>query len=110
MDTNLANAQTFQIAAVYTAYILLILSAVCTAFMLISIAKQGDERRRHILLKTCSHTFLIYTGILLVEVIYTIFFEKYSNFTIESIPIMSLGLIAVIFTSSLLVIKRRYGN
>ncbi len=110
MDTNLSDVQTFQIVTVYAAYIILILSAVCTVFMLISIARQGDERRKHILLKTCTHTFLIYTGILFVDVIYTIFFEKYGNFAVENTPIVSLGLIAILFTISLSVNKRRYGN
>lgn len=110
MDTNLSNAQTFQIVTVYAAYAILILSAVCTAFMLISITRQGDERRKHILLKTCTHTFLIYIGILFVYVIYTIFFGKYSNFIIENTPIVSLGLIAILFTVSLFVNKRKYGN
>lgn len=110
MTTNLTNVQTFQLVTVYAAYIILILSAVCTIFMLISIFKKGDERRKHILLKTCTHTFLIYTGALFLDAIYTIFFEKHSNFIIENTPIISLGLIAILFTICLFVNKRKYGN
>lgn len=110
MDTNLSNVQTFQIITVYAAYIILILSAICIILMLVSIFKQGDERREHILLKTCTHTFLIYTGILFADAFYTIFFEKSGGFTIENTPIISLCLIAVLFTVSLLVNKRKYGN
>lgn len=110
MDTNLSNVQTFQILTVDAACVFLILSTICTIFMLISISKHGDERRKHILSKTYTHTFLIYTGILFVDVVYTIFFEKYSNFVIENTPIITLGLIAILFTISLFVNKRKYGN
>lgn len=110
MDTNLANVQNFQLITVYTVYGFLILSVICTVFMLISISKQGDERRKHILSKTCTHTFLIYTGILFTEVIYTMFFEKISNFILENSPIISLGLVAILFTINLFVNKRKYGN
>ncbi|MFR4162086.1 hypothetical protein QJR30_05770 [Paraclostridium sordellii] len=78
--------------------------------MLISISKQGDERKKYILSKSCTQSFLVYTGILFIDVIYTIFLEKYSNFGIENTPIVSLGLISIIFTVSIFINKRKYGN
>ncbi|MBO3443434.1 hypothetical protein [Clostridium sp. CCUG 7971] len=110
MDTNLSNVQMFQLYSVYFAMIFLVVSAICSIFMLISVSRQGDERKKYILSKTCTQSFLVYTGILVIDVIYTIFFEKYSNFVMENTPIVSLGLISIIFTVSIFINKRTYGN
>ncbi|TAN68475.1 hypothetical protein WS9_005870 [Paraclostridium sordellii 8483] len=110
MGTNLSNIQMFQLYSVYFAMIFLVVSFICSIFMLISISKQGDERKKHILSKSCTQSFLVYTGILFIDVIYTIFFEKYSNFVMENTPIVSLGLISIIFTVSIFINKRKYGN
>ncbi|QYE99652.1 hypothetical protein KZ987_06060 [Paraclostridium sordellii] len=110
MDTNLSNVQMFQLYSVYFAMIFLVVSFICSIFMLISISKQGDERKKYILSKSCTQSFLVYTGILFIDVIYTIFFEKYSNFVMENTPIVSLGLISIIFTVSIFINKRKYGN
>ena len=108
MEANLSNVQASVILTVV--FIFLIISAVCTIIMLISIFKKGDERRKYILAKTCTHTFLICAGILLVDVIYTLFFEKYTCFSVGSKPILYLGAVAIVFTISLFMNKRRYGN
>ncbi|WP_242854221.1 hypothetical protein [Paraclostridium sordellii] len=100
----------FQLYSVYFAMTFLIVSFICSIFMLISISKQGDERKKYILSKSCTQSFLVYTTILFIDVIYTIFFEKYSNFVMENTPIVSLGLISIIFTVSIFINKRKYGN
>lgn len=110
MDTNLSNVQMFQLYSVYLAMMFLVVSVICSIVMLISVSKQGDERKKYILSKTCTQSFLIYTGILFIDVIYTVFFEKYSNFVIENTPIVSLGLISIIFTISIFINKRKYGS
>jgi|LSQX01.3.fsa_nt_gb hypothetical protein len=70
MSTDLLNAQAFQMTIVHAMLIFLIISAICIVIMLISISKQGDERRKFILSKTYKHTFLISIGILLADVSY----------------------------------------
>ena len=110
MSTNLSNAQTSQLIIVYSIFIFLIISVLCTIIMLISIFRKGDERRKYILSKTCTHTFLICTGILLADVIYTVFLEKIVRFSVGNIPIFYLGLVAIVFTISLFVNKRKYGS
>ncbi|WP_207737144.1 hypothetical protein [Paraclostridium sordellii] len=100
----------FQLYSVYFAMTFLVVSFICSIFMLISISKQGDERKKYILSKSCTQSFLVYTAILFIDVIYTIFFEKYSNFVMENTPIISLGLISIIFTVSIFINKRKYGN
>lgn len=110
MGSNLAGAQTWQIVAVYAAYAFLVLGAVCLIFMLAAVFRQGDERRSYILTKTCTHTFLIYTAIVFVMGMYALFFQKYHNFSMESTPVASLSLIAILFTGSLFLNKRKYGN
>ncbi|OCN00881.1 hypothetical protein A7X67_10595 [Clostridium sp. W14A] len=110
MSSNLSNIQTFQMVIIYAIYIFLIVSVICTIIMLVSIFRQGDERRKYILSRTCTHTFLICTGILFLDVIYTVFFERYTHFTVQNMPVFYLGIVAIVFTISLFVNKRKHGN
>jgi hypothetical protein len=43
-------------------------------------------------------------------VIYTIFLEKYTHFSIDNVPIFYLGVVAIVFTISLFMDKRKHGN
>jgi uncharacterized membrane protein len=99
MSTDLLNAQAFQMTIVYAMLIFLIISAICIVIMLISISKQGDERRKFILI-----------GILLADVSYTLFLERFTHFYIEDTPILYLGVVAIVFTISLFVNKQKHGN
>ena len=110
MSTDLLNAQAFQMTIVYAMLIFLIISAICIVIMLISISKQGDERRKFILSKTYKPTFLISIGILLADVSYTLFLERFTHFYIEDTPILYLGVVAIVFTISLFVNKQKHGN
>jgi phosphatidylserine synthase len=110
VNSGFSGDSGFQVFLEQAAYVFLILSAVCTVIMLVSLFRCGDERRKYILGRTCTHTFLIYTGVLAVDVIYTVFFEKYSHLFLERSPVLALGFIAVVFTISLFLNKRKSGN
>lgn len=110
MDTNLSGAQNFTMILAYIILIFFIVSIICTGYMLFSLIKKGDERKKHILTKSCTQTLLIYIGILFIDLIYTILFENNGGFYMENASVLSLGILSIIFTMSLFFNKRKYGN
>lgn len=110
MDTNLSRAQNFTNVFAYIMLIFFIVSIVCTCIMLFSLIKKGDERKKYILSKACTHTLLFYVVLLFIDMIYTIFFENNGGFYIENASVLSLGIISIIFTISLFFNKRKHGN
>lgn len=110
MDTNLSGAQNFTTILAYGILVFFIVSIICTGVMLFSLIKKGDERKKYILARSCTQTLLIYIGVLFIDVIYTIFLESNGGFYIENSSILSLGILSIIFTISLFLNKRKYGN
>lgn len=110
MDIDFLGAQNITTIIVYGILIFFIVSIICSGSMLFTLIKKGDERKKHILSKSFAQTLLIYIGVLLVDVLYTILIESKGGFYIENASLLSLGIISIIFTISLFFNKRKYGN
>lgn len=84
--------------------------AVINLFMWISLARQGDERRKFILTKTCAETFLIYTFTLLIDIFANLFFKNSFVSTSSNSSVIPLGVISVIFTIIFIINKKKFGG
>lgn len=78
-------------------------------FMLYSLAKQGDERKRLIKTKTMSTTFLWTIAILIEEVIRMLIKNDPNNPNITN-PLLVLMTVSIIFFVSLIIYKKKYGD
>jgi len=74
-------------------------------FMLVSLAKRGDERSRFIKMTAMSTTFLWTVVILVIETV-----RVQSSDNAETNPFLLLVLVSFIFLVSLIVYKRKYGD
>ena len=92
------------------ATLFLLVSLICSAVMLVTTFKKGDERGAHILSGACRSTVKWYAIFLILAFCYHTFLEKRTNFAVEGGAVLYLGVLAVIFTIFLLVNQRRYGG
>ena len=74
-------------------------------FMLVSLAKRGDERSRFIKMTAMFTTFLWTVVILVIETV-----RVQSSDNAETSPFLLLVLVSFIFLVSLIVYKRKYGD
>lgn len=108
MNPNISDIPTYQLAAVSILSIFLVLSLLCSGIMLVSLVRRGDERKNYILMRTCTQTFLAVLGIMLAEILYSVFLEHSIGFRIEDTAVFGLGITAVLFTVLLFVNKKKY--
>ena len=102
--------QTVSVVACVIPAVLAISIALIVA-MLVSLAKQGDERRRAILENACVSTFYITLGILTADVLRCAALVFIDGLNAESIPSFALlALIAAVFAVALAVFRRKYGD
>ena len=97
-----------QIQGTLGAFILIFVGVIPIVFMWISLAKQGDERKKMILEKTATYTLAVYTFTMMIDLVGSafnaeIFDSVSSNFN-------HLGVIGILFAVNLFFIKRKYGN
>ncbi|MCM2980072.1 hypothetical protein SFC57_10530 [Niallia circulans] len=92
----------------------LIIFAICTLLIvtnLVSLPKLGDERAIYIKMRAQSYTFVVVIGILLLEIIESIYVTTWTNSHYEGMkPFSLLVTISVIYLISLLLSKRKYGG
>ena len=87
----------------------------CCIFLIVmtlgSLPKLGDERTIYIKMKAQSYTFTVVIGILLLEILESIYLTTWTDSTYEGIkPFSFLVIISVIYLISLLVSKKKYGG
>lgn len=96
---------------VYVIPALLAVSLALIVVMLVSLAKQGDERRQAILGKACVSTFYITLGILIADAIRNAILVYIDGWEGGAIPSFALlAFIAAVFAAALAVFKRKYGD
>ena len=82
-----------------------------TGVMFVSILRQGDERRRLILLHAGSTSFSAFVGMLLLEIILGVTGSITQGIPIEEKnPLVLLMTAALVYCVSLCYYKRRYGD
>lgn len=99
----------YQTIIVICLWIFLLVSLFCSIILLIELFKKGDERVKFILSKTCMNTVKLYVPFILVAFIYNTFFERFTNFSIRDIPVIYIGVFAIIFTITLFRNKKIHG-
>ncbi len=85
--------------------VILILCLIAIVAMLFSLAKQGDERRKIIVGKSCANTFLVMVAYLLISVI-----ETMISHSGGINPITMLSVLSIIYLIELLYHKKKYGD
>lgn len=79
--------------------------------MFISLAKQGDERRKMIISKTSTYTFGVMVGFLVISVVEGIVISFSQGAPTKGInPFIMLSVLAVIYTTLLLYFKKKHGD
>ncbi|MFS0782011.1 hypothetical protein [Bacillus sp. 1P06AnD] len=86
---------------------------VCGILLFVALfSKKGDERRKFINAKAQSYAFIVVIGMLLLEVVQSIYHtvqgDSYTGNGIS--PITFLTVIAIIYVASLLIYRKKYGD
>jgi uncharacterized membrane protein len=83
----------------------------CIIAMLVSISKSGDERKKTIVEKTCSNSFLVVVGLLVIRFIENIVRVLILDMEIIKInPFTFLAVAAVAYAIQLAYFKKKYGG
>jgi len=92
----------------------LIILAICLILIvttLVSLPKLGDERTNYIKMKAQSYVFTVVIGVLLLEIIESIYLTAWTDSSYEGMnPFSFLVTISVIYLISLLFSKKKYGG
>jgi len=92
----------------------LIILAICLILIvttLVSLPKLGDERTNYIKMKAQSYVFTVVIGVLLLEIIKSIYLTAWTDSSYEGMnPFSFLVTISVIYLISLLLSKKKYGG
>lgn len=92
----------------------LIILAICLLLIvttLVSLPKLGDERANHIKMRAQSYTFVVVIGVLLFEIINSIYITTWTDSSYDGMkPFSFLVTISVIYLISLLLSKKKYGG
>ncbi|HWR23990.1 MAG TPA: hypothetical protein VN366_11010 [Feifaniaceae bacterium] len=84
-----------------------IVMSISIGYMLVSLAKQGDERKTLIKAKAMSGAFIVVIGILAIRIIASIV----ANRQLEGLnPLIFLAVISIVFFILLIYNKKRYGG
>ncbi len=96
---------------VVLALILLLLFLVLIVAMFVSLAKQGDERRRMIVQKASANTFAITVLYLLFCIVEGVVRSATKGEPLEGIsPLVTLTIISIVYAVELFYFKRKYGD
>lgn len=97
--------------AIWLPLILLLIFLILIVVMFVSLAKQGDERRRMIVQTTSANTFAVTVLYLLFCFIEGIVRSVAQGEPIEKMnPIVTLTVISIIYSIELFYYKRKYGD
>lgn len=89
--------------------LLCMILAICT--LLISLAKQGDERKNFIQSKAMAQSFLVVVGVLVIYIGGTLYKTFTNNGAIKGLnPFIFLFVISIVFFVALLINKKKYGD
>jgi len=88
--------------------------AICVLLIVITLAslpKLGDERKNFIKMKAQSYAFTIVIGLVLIEIIESVYVTFWTNGPYEGMnPYIFLVVISAIYLISLLFSKKKYGG
>lgn len=92
-------------------FIILGISAILIISTLLSLPHLGDERKNLVKMKSQSFTFVIVIGYVLIELFQKIYINIWKNGSYEGInPVVFLITTSIIYLSSLLFFRKKYGG
>ena len=92
-------------------FIILAVSILLIVITLVSLPKLGDERTNYIKMKAQSYTFTVVIGVLLLEIVESIYLTTWTDRSYEGInPFIFLPVISIVYLISLQLSKRKYGG
>ena len=92
-------------------FIVLAISIFLIIITLGSLPKLGDERTIYIKMKAQSYTFTVVIGVLLLEIVESIYLTIWTDRSYEGInPFIFLPVISIVYLISLQLSKRKYGG
>lgn len=90
-------------------WILILLMIALVVNLLVSLTKKGDERKNHIRTKSMANAFMVLVGILLLDVIWTMF-RMIIGQAGTPYPFVYLFAVSLVFLISLVINKKKYGD
>lgn len=89
-------------------YVCMLIGVGLIIFMFTKISKQEDERRKVIIEKSSTITFICYISVILVDLLLK--FVNISPIFDESSSFLHLSLISVLFSINLLITNKKFGD
>ena len=89
-------------------WLFLVASIICTLFMIVTLVKKGDERRKYIVKKSSLTALIVGIIFLIINIIWNIFFEQNSRIGFEESPIIYIGIISIAFNISQVINMKKY--
>ena len=90
-------------------WIFLLASLICTLFMIVTLVKKGDERKKYIVKKSSLTALIVGVIFLIINTIWNIFFEQNFRIGFEDGPIIYIGIISIAFNISQVINMKKYG-
>lgn len=97
-----------QMLGISLLWLFLVASILCTLAMIVTLVKKGDERKKYIVNKSARTAFVAGIIVLIINIIWTIFFEQHSRFGFEASPIIYIGILSMAFNISYLINMQKY--
>jgi hypothetical protein len=102
--------QTVHATSLFVVYWFLVLLMIAlVANLLISLARKGDERKNHIKTKAMANAFVVIVGILLLNVIWTMY-RMIIGQAGSPYPFAYLFVVALVFLIALIFNNKKYGE
>ena len=96
--------------AIVLFFVFLAICLLLIVMTLVTLPKLGDERKNFIKMKAQSYTFTVVVGIVLLEILESVYLTFKESSYEGMNPFAFLTAISVIYLSSLLISKRKYGG
>ena len=90
-------------------WLFLVASLICTLFMIVTLVKKGDERKKYIVKKSSLTALIVGIIFLIINIIWNIFFEQNSSIGFEDSSIIYIGIISIAFNISQVINMKKCG-
>ena len=111
MGVNMNSIKFFesnQILFLSFLWLFLVASLICTLFMIVTLVKKGDERKKYIVKKSSLTALIVGIIFLIINIIWNIFFEQNSRIGFAASPIIYIGIVSIAFNASYLINMRKF--
>lgn len=97
-----------QMIGISLLWLFLVASILCTLVMIVTLVKQGDERKKYIVNKSALTALTVGIIFFILKIIWNIFLEQNLGIGFEDSPIIYIGIISMAFNVSYLINMEKY--